>query len=81
MVFLIRRRIEMLERLTVNLTTAEREALEKAANYDVRGLRDEARFFIYQELLYRGLLSMRPDSAQLESIREVQSREVSDATH
>jgi hypothetical protein len=44
-------------RLTVPLDQAEREALHKAAQAEMRPLREQARWLIRQELERRGLLT------------------------
>lgn len=45
-----------LERITLYLTTQERQALEKAALFDMRDKRDQARFLLREELARRGFL-------------------------
>lgn len=49
----------MLERMTVQLSRAERMALQRAAEDDLRDFRSEARLFICKELERRGLLSIQ----------------------
>lgn len=46
----------MLTRLTVVLSEQERKALEAAASQEMRGMRDQARFFLRQALERSGLL-------------------------
>ena len=46
----------MLERLSIRLTTQERLALQKAADAEMRDMRDQIRFILCLELTRRGLL-------------------------
>lgn len=46
----------MLERMTLNLSTQERMALEAMAAVEMRNIREQARFIIREELTRRGLL-------------------------
>jgi K+-sensing histidine kinase KdpD len=46
----------MLERITINLTGLERQALEAVARAELRNIREQARFTLRQELERRGLL-------------------------
>jgi hypothetical protein len=46
----------MLERITVRLSTDEREALQILAKAEMRDYRDQARFIIRKDLEERGLL-------------------------
>lgn len=51
----------MLQRLTINLSQLERQALKMVAELDLRDIRDEARRILRKELVRRGLLpSARP---------------------
>ena len=50
----------MLQRLTINLSAPEQQALEKIAATELRDLREQARFILRQELTRRGLLSDSP---------------------
>ena len=52
----------MLERLTINLTTQEREALESIAKSEIRDLREQARYLIRLELERRCLLLVQEDN-------------------
>ncbi len=49
----------MLERLTINLSQLERQALEKIATVELRDLRDQARFILRQEFERRGFLTVK----------------------
>ncbi len=51
----------MLKKITVILSDQEKVALQAAAEREMRGVRDQARFVIRQELERRGLL--KPDQA------------------
>jgi len=46
----------MLERITLNLSSNEKQALQIIAEMEMRGLRDQARYIIRDELERRGLL-------------------------
>lgn len=46
----------MLQRLTINLSKPEQEALEKFAAIEIRDMRDQARFILRQELERLGFL-------------------------
>ncbi len=48
-----------MERMTVKLTTEERQALQSLAQFEVRDFRDQARFIIRKELENRGLLQFK----------------------
>jgi hypothetical protein len=51
-------------RLTVPLDMEEREALYRAAQADLRPVREQARWFIRHELERRGLLPSVPNAGQ-----------------
>jgi hypothetical protein len=51
----------MFERLTINLTSQEREAIELIANSEMRDLRHQIRYVLRQELESRGLLPSDKD--------------------
>ncbi|HLB31200.1 MAG TPA: hypothetical protein VJN91_06700 [Gammaproteobacteria bacterium] len=63
----------MLERLTLNLSTEERAALERLAASEMRSLREQARFLVRSSLERRGLLPIQ------EPIGEQETQEVTDA--
>lgn len=46
----------MLQRLTINLSKPEQEALEKFAAMELRDMRDQVRFILRQDLERRGFL-------------------------
>lgn len=46
----------MLQRLTINLSQLERQALKTVAELDLRDIRDEARLIVRSELVRRGFL-------------------------
>jgi hypothetical protein len=48
----------MLERITINLSKNEKQALEIIATAEMRNLREQARFILCQELEKRGLLQV-----------------------
>lgn len=48
----------MLERLTINLTSQERKALQIIADSEMRDIRDQIRFLLRNELESRGLLTL-----------------------
>jgi hypothetical protein len=52
----------MLERLTINLSENEKQALEIIATSEMRNLREQARFILRQEFERRGLLKSDPTS-------------------
>jgi len=48
----------MLQRLTINISDLEQEALEKVAAIEIRDIREQARFMLRQCLEQRGLLQI-----------------------
>lgn len=50
----------MLERLTINLSKNEKQALEAIAISELRNLREQVRFILRQEFTRRGLLQSDP---------------------
>ena len=52
----------MLQRLTINLSKPEQEALERIAAIEIRDMRDQARFILRQELERRGFLQEDPQT-------------------
>ena len=56
----------MLERMTVRLSTEEREALERLAQTEVRDFRDQARHIIRVELERLGFIKLVTNSDQEE---------------
>jgi hypothetical protein len=69
----------MLERLTINLSRNEKQALETIATAEMRNLREQARFILRQELEKRGLLQAEvfalpeADPLNFKGIRDVDS--------
>jgi len=55
----------MQTRLTVSLESTEREALYRAAQADMRSLRDQARWLLKQALVEYGHLESEESSAQV----------------
>jgi len=56
----------MLQRLTINLSKPEQDALEKVAAIEIRDMREQARFILRQELERRGFLQVDPTTADNE---------------
>jgi hypothetical protein len=48
-----------MERMTVKLSTEERQALQNLAKFEVRDFRDQARYIIRKELESLGLLKVK----------------------
>lgn len=49
----------MLTKLTIFLSDKEREALQVISDLEMRGLREQARFIIHQDLVHRGLMTVQ----------------------
>lgn len=54
----------MFTRLAIILSQDERKALEAAAEIEIRGASEQARFFVRQELERRGLLEQQPPAGE-----------------
>ena len=66
----------MLERISINISTREREVLETIAVSEMWGLRDQIRFLLHEELEKRGLLASNPQINPINDVADEENQHV-----